>query len=390
MLVKVYATLAVLLLCVARLGLAEPPHGELRNGYSAICAVARNEHLYIEEWIEYHLCLGIDKIYLYDHESDIPLERILLRDIPTTVNRVIVQRFKGHHKRFKEGFSSKMERFMKTAQGYAYWHCLQHYSSQHSFIGFIDVDEFLVINDAQALNINSILRDYEPYGGVSFHWRTVGSSGHDRRPNNSVVDSYTACFPEHHEVHRQIKSFVNTRFQPVMHSPHRALFRRKRRKDYGTSASESHAKRRVLTSEAPSIAPLHLQRQNLSLREFLRNSSVRGRLRRKSRILEERRQSSDSEAVGGPDIDSPSLVDEKYRVLKSGLTNVATWDRIAVYHYVTKSREDFEAKVERGGGAGVTRKLEYFDQVNQQTTNICTGAQDSRDRFCRNKGFALL
>ena len=39
--------------------------------------------------------------------------------------------------------------------------------------------------------------------------------------------------------------------------------------------------------------------------------------------------------------------------------------RVSVYHYVTKSREDFEAKVLRGGGAGVSRTMEYFDKVRQ-------------------------
>lgn len=34
-----------------------------------------------------------------------------------------------------------------------------------------------------------------------------------------------------------------------------------------------------------------------------------------------------------------------------------------MYHYVTKSREDFEEKVLRGGGAGITRKHTYFDEV---------------------------
>ena len=37
--------------------------------------------------------------------------------------------------------------------------------------------------------------------------------------------------------------------------------------------------------------------------------------------------------------------------------------RVAVYHYVSKSLEDFETKVLRGGGAGITRDREYFDQV---------------------------
>ena len=34
-------------------------------------------------------------------------------------------------------------------QGYAYQECLEKYSSSHTFIGFIDLDEFIVINDTK-------------------------------------------------------------------------------------------------------------------------------------------------------------------------------------------------------------------------------------------------
>lgn len=40
------------------------------------------------------------------------------------------------------------------------------------------------------------------------------------------------------------------------------------------------------------------------------------------------------------------------------------WSRVAVYHYVTKSREDFEVKTQRGGGAGITRDMTYFAKVS--------------------------
>ena len=36
---------------------------------SAVCAVARNENAYLLEWIDYHLNLGFDKIFLYDNND---------------------------------------------------------------------------------------------------------------------------------------------------------------------------------------------------------------------------------------------------------------------------------------------------------------------------------
>ena len=62
---------------------------------------------------------------------------------------------------------------------------------------------FLTLYIHQASSINDVLRDYEPYGGVFFHWRTIGSSGHDRRPQGSVVDSYSSCLPPEHKVRQR-------------------------------------------------------------------------------------------------------------------------------------------------------------------------------------------
>lgn len=34
-----------------------------------MCAMAKNEHHYINEWVEYYLNLGVDKIYIYDNDN---------------------------------------------------------------------------------------------------------------------------------------------------------------------------------------------------------------------------------------------------------------------------------------------------------------------------------
>jgi len=57
----------------------------------------------------------------------------------------------------------------------------------------------------QVDSINAILRDYEAYGGVSFHWIVLSSSGHDLRPEGAVVDAYTACLPKEDKQHMQVR-----------------------------------------------------------------------------------------------------------------------------------------------------------------------------------------
>jgi len=38
---------------------------------TAIVAIVKNEHRFIKEWVDYHLALGFDDIYIYeDYRSD--------------------------------------------------------------------------------------------------------------------------------------------------------------------------------------------------------------------------------------------------------------------------------------------------------------------------------
>ena len=34
-----------------------------------ICALAKNEHKYINHWVKHHIDLGVDTIYLYDNDD---------------------------------------------------------------------------------------------------------------------------------------------------------------------------------------------------------------------------------------------------------------------------------------------------------------------------------
>ena len=53
----------------------------MKEKRTAMCAIIKNEHRYIKEWVEYYLNLGVNEIYLYeDYGSDSHKE--LLKDYP--------------------------------------------------------------------------------------------------------------------------------------------------------------------------------------------------------------------------------------------------------------------------------------------------------------------
>ena len=67
--------------------------GENFNDYISIAIIIKNESLYIKEWIEYHLLVGVDRFYIYDVGSTDNVLEVLQPYIDKGV--VIYQYFPG-------------------------------------------------------------------------------------------------------------------------------------------------------------------------------------------------------------------------------------------------------------------------------------------------------
>lgn len=109
----------------------------------AVCAVAKYENAYINEWVEYHIKLGIDTIYLYDNnDSDTPY----------------VGDFIGEQYRDKVVIIDRRDENLRTKQQVVYNDWLRNYQDGWDFCAFIDIDEFIVTPDIQQL-INNMPDD---------------------------------------------------------------------------------------------------------------------------------------------------------------------------------------------------------------------------------------
>lgn len=96
-------------------------------------------------------------------------------------------------------------KLLPTPQIYAYDTCIKQFGPRHNFMGFIDSDEFIVVNSGKS--IPSVLEEYASYGGVTLSWFYFGSSGHKSRPKPlGVIAHYNKCIPDFH-----IKTIINTR-----------------------------------------------------------------------------------------------------------------------------------------------------------------------------------
>ena len=137
--------------------------------YISICLIVRDDHEYIEEWIDYHRMLGIEHFYITDNLSSPPLEKTLRKYI-------------------EEGVVTYQYDTRVKPQIKVYNECMEMYGDENKWIAFIDSDEFLVLKKHR--NISDFMNNYEEYGALSVCWYLFGSNGHIKK-QKSIINSYT-------------------------------------------------------------------------------------------------------------------------------------------------------------------------------------------------------
>lgn len=203
-----------------------------------------------------------------------------------------------------------------------YHHCVDTYAPLHDWLAFIDADEMLWLPAAQTHPSNqpliSLLNEYEAYAGLAVNWIMYGSSGHTARPLDTTLRAYSRCMTG------------STNDMAVMH--------------------QRHVKAIVHTARLPTPFRFH----NPHGGRFVHAATVPTAVDQPERELRVRAQK-------GP------FVDELFRPLpESHLTESHTAARIALLHFITRSKEEADAKLVRGAADG-TRKggnlLEHIDSL---------------------------
>jgi len=101
----------------------------------ALCCIAKNENLYIREFIEHYKSLNFNHIFIYDNNDELD-ERF--EDV---INDYI-----------ESGYVTIIDyRDQKKAQIKAYQECYETYKNEYDWIAFFDCDEFLVLNNYRTI-----------------------------------------------------------------------------------------------------------------------------------------------------------------------------------------------------------------------------------------------
>ena len=138
--------------------------------YLSACLIFKNEAHYLNEWIEHYSRIGVEHFYLYDNESS--------DDALNTIHPWL--------------HGNKVSYFRIDGQGMqlaAYRHCIENFRSNHTWIAFLDIDEFLF--SPLVTDIRAVLCNFENEAGLVANWLCFGTSGYTNRSDRPVVNTYT-------------------------------------------------------------------------------------------------------------------------------------------------------------------------------------------------------
>lgn len=169
--------------------------------YLAVCAIAKNEGPYFEEWIEWHRKQGVEKFYIYDNESTDCTKEVLAPYVEKGI--VDYTFFPGSKKQLA-----------------AYDDCFEQHRLETRWLAVIDLDEFILpIKDR---SIPDFLRRMEKYSVVEINWLVYGSGGAKTKTPGSVMERFHHHSLPEHRLNTHVKSIVDPRRVCTMTGCHEA------------------------------------------------------------------------------------------------------------------------------------------------------------------------
>jgi hypothetical protein len=161
----------------------------------SICAIVKDEARYILEWIAFHKSIGVDHFYIYDNQSTDGTTDILLRlEAAGLLTRV--------------SWPNSTPAVVASGLGPqvpAYNDFLR-FRDQTEWVGYIDIDEFVVLRDTD--NIKDWLNHYDDCAAVGINWRIFGSSGRADYTDELSIERFTRRAPLKFTPNRHVKTFA--------------------------------------------------------------------------------------------------------------------------------------------------------------------------------------
>ena len=141
----------------------------------AVCCIVKMENLYLRDFIEYHLRLGVSQFILYDNNDENgEYPQQVIGDYIRS-GQVIYKNARGKHRYQLEAYSE----------------CYNTYKDEYDWIAFIDVDEFIALYEDNTIQ-EFLSRDkFSDAGAVFLYWVQFGDNGLLHYDNRPVYERFT-------------------------------------------------------------------------------------------------------------------------------------------------------------------------------------------------------
>ena len=154
----------------------------------AVCAIGRLENRYAVEWVEHYNSLGVDKIFIYDNN------RVDDGEMFTDVLYPYIE----------AGFVEII--YWDGLQKQAYEDCYNRHNDEFAWIGFLDFDEFVEIQDGR--KVHDLLTGFDFADVLVMNWRTMTDNGLLHYEDKPVKERFTDGTDESFAINGHVKSFV--------------------------------------------------------------------------------------------------------------------------------------------------------------------------------------
>lgn len=152
----------------------------------SICVLVKNEQQSLKEWIQHHLSIGFNKIYIFeDYGSN--THQSVVSEFGSSVELIRLDEI------FESTYAKSLFKFIQLyrttrIQDVVFRYFLQNYRDKTDWCAFIDPDEYIM---PDGYTLEQLASDFKDNTGVILMWKVFNANGHINKPTGSVVESYT-------------------------------------------------------------------------------------------------------------------------------------------------------------------------------------------------------
>ena len=165
--------------------------------------MGRNENLYINEFVEHYLNLGVDTLFLYDDniEEDKKFKNVLTPKDSVVIEYTTDYGIKGQNHAYNHCYSKHkndydwfimidMDEYLVIKNNHAYNHCYSKHKNDYDWFIMIDMDEYLVIKNNDTLKGYLTDHVFDKCDFLKLHWRIPSDNGLLHYENKSLFERF--------------------------------------------------------------------------------------------------------------------------------------------------------------------------------------------------------